>query len=357
MNKKNISIVLLIIMALILVSCGGENEAQLPNDTNNLIDITDMANRDLQIPDKIEKVMSTDSVGTIIIYSINPDKLVGWNYDLKDGEKQYIDEKYHKLPNLGGAGKSPLNHEELLKIDPDILLAIGEIDKVNIEKMDELQDKLNKPVIMLDSDMNKLAESYELLGEIMGDERAYDLAKYCRNAMEDIEINSKKIKEEDKISLYYAEGPNGLETEPSNSWHGQVIDLIGAKNVALVEINKDTGKTEINLEQLIIWNPDVIISWADDRGGYYSGILEDQTWKNINAVKNGQVYEIPNRPFNWFDRPPSVNRILGIRWLGNLLYPEIYKYDIREEVKEFYDVFYHHNLNDGELEDLIKNSI
>ncbi len=357
MNKKYISIIFLVILSLILVSCNSQGGEGLTNESDGLIEITDMADRQHKIPEKINKIMSTDSVGTIIIYTINPDKMVGWNYDLKEGEKQYIDEKYHDLPNLGGAGKSPLNHEELLKIDPDILVAVGEIDKVNIEKMDDLQEKLNKPVIMLESDMNMLAETYEFLGQIMGEESAKDLAKYCRETMDNIGKGAKTIKEEDRVTLYYAEGPNGLETEPSNSWHGQVIDLIGGKNVAEVEINKDTGKSEINLEQLILWNPDLIISWADERGGYYSGILEDESWKDISAVKNKKVYEIPNRPFNWFDRPPSVNRVLGIRWLGNLLYPEIYKYDIREEVKEFYEMFYHYTLSDQEIDELLDRSI
>lgn len=357
MKKKTIGLIWIIIIAMLLVSCKTQTGDSLSEGVNDLIDIRDMANRDLKIPRDIKKIMSTDSVGTIIIYSINPDKLLGWNYDLKDSEKQYIDKKYHDLPNLGGAGKSPLNYEELLKLDPDILVSIGEIDKANIEKMDELQEKLNKPVVMLDSDMNKLAETYKILGGIMGEERAEELAKYCQEAMEDIHKNVKLINEEEKVSLYYAEGPNGLETEPSNSWHGQVIDLIGGKNVADVEINKDTGKTEINLEQLIIWNPQVIISWADERGGYYSGIREDKSWKDIDAVKNGRVYEIPNRPFNWFDRPPSVNRILGIRWLGNILYPHIYKYDINTEVKKFYETFYHYKLSDLELNELIKNAI
>lgn len=323
----------------------------------NTREISDMAGRKLEVPKKINKLMSTDSVGAIIIYSLSPDKLVGWNYDLREEEKQYINEKYHDLPNLGGAGKSPLNLEELLKIDPDLLVSVGEIDQANIEKMDELSEKIGKPVLMLESDLNKLDESYEILGNILEEERAKELAQYCKDTMDDIKKNAEKIKEEDKKGLYYAEGPSGLETEPSNSWHSQVIDLLGARNVAQVEENKDKGKTEVNLEQIIDWNPEIIISWADERGGYYSGILKDPAWQDISAVKEDKVYEIPNRPFNWFDRPPSVNRVLGIRWLGNLIYPEIYNYNIKEEVRNFYKIFYHYELSDEEVEELIKNSI
>ncbi len=67
--------------------------------------------------------------------------MVGWNYELREGEKQYINEKYHNLPNLGGAGKEPLNLEEVLKVDPDVLITMGKIDDTSISETDELQNK------------------------------------------------------------------------------------------------------------------------------------------------------------------------------------------------------------------------
>lgn len=358
MKKRFISIFLILIMTMsILVGCTSKDVSGNVEE-KDLVEIVDMANRTVMVPKKVEKILSTGSVGTILIYSINPDKMVGWNYELREGEKQYINEKYHNLPNLGGAGKEPLNLEEVLKVDPDVLITMGKIDDTSISETDELQTKIDKPIIMLDSDIEKLDGSYELLGKIMGEEKkAKELGKYCRDTLEDIEKNSKKITEDMKVGIYYAEGPAGLQTEPSNSWHGEVIDMIGGRNVAKVEINEDTGKSEVSMEQLLKWDPEIIISWDDERGGYYSGILEDPAWKDIKAVKNGEVYEIPNRPFNWFDRPPSVNRVLGLRWIGNLLYPEIYDYNMREEVKEFYSKFYHYELTEEEIDDLLKNTV
>src|SRR5699024_5461538 len=106
-------------------------------------------------------------------------KMVGWNYQLREGEKQYIHEKYHDLPNMGGAGKEPLNLEEVLKADPDILIAMGKIDDTFVSQVEELQDKLDKPIVILDDNIEKLDESYEVLGRIMGEEeKARELGKY-----------------------------------------------------------------------------------------------------------------------------------------------------------------------------------
>ncbi|QQY79958.1 iron complex transport system substrate-binding protein [Keratinibaculum paraultunense] len=356
--KKRIIFILPIFIMIFSLITGCTKKSTEGEVTENFIEIVDMAGRNVTIPAKVDTIFSTGPVGTILIYSLNPDKMVGWNYELREGEKRYIDEKYHDLPNLGGAGKESINVEELIKVDPDVLIAMGTIDDTFISQTDELQEKIGKSIVILDGDIYKLDETYKLLGEIMNEEeKSKQLGKYCKDTLEDIEKKSIKVTEDMKVSIYYAEGPNGLETEPSGSRHVYVIDIVGGNNVAEVEIKGDRGKSEVSIEQLLLWDPEIIISWDDERGGYYSGILKDPAWKDIKAVKDGEVYEIPNKPFNWFDRPPSVNRILGLKWIGNLLYPDIYDYDMRKEVKEFYDKFYHYSLTEYELDELLQNSI
>lgn len=367
MKKKIISllIVISIIMSLVVGCTKKSNDTKLNVDEvgENLVQdaenkLIDMAGREVILPKKIEKVFSTGAVGTILLYSLDPDKMAGWNYNLRDGEKRYIDKKYHVLPNLGGAGKETVNLEELLKVDPDVLIIMGKNDDTTISQAEEMEEQLGKPIVIIDDDINKLDEAYILLGKILAkEEKAGDLAKYCKNVLNDIEENVKLINEDMKIDVYYAEGPNGLQSEPAGSWHGEIIDMVGGNNVVQLEEEGSAGKSEVSIEQVLNWNPDIIISWDDERGGYFSGILQDPIWKDIRAVKDKEVYEIPNKPFNWFDRPPSVNRILGLKWMGNLLYPDIYDYNMRDEVKEFYNKFYHYKLTEEEIDELLENTI
>lgn len=337
---------------------GGENTLEeVEENASEEIEVVDMAGRTITLPKKADKAFATKPTGTIMLYTLNPEKMVGWNYDLREGEKRFIPEKYHDLPNLGGAGKNAVNIEELLKEEPDVLIIMEEVVEASLSKAEELEEQTGIPTIILDSDILKLDEAYEVLGKVMEEEeRAKELAEYCKETISQAQNLAASISEEEKIGVYYAQGPDGLETEPSNSWHAEVINLVGGKNVAEVEAIADSGKSLVSIEQILQWNPDLIISWDDVRGGYYSGIFEDPTWQGIKAVEEKEVYEIPNRPFNWFDRPPSVNRILGIKWLGNLLYPDLFDYDIEEEVKEFYSKFYHYELSEEELVDLLKNS-
>lgn len=356
-KKKFISLaIIFILIASLLVGCNQQKtNGEVKVDKN--LEIEDMAGRKISIPAKVDKIFSVDPVGTILLYSLNPDKMVGWNYELREGEKRFIDEKYQSLPNLGDAGKGTINIEEILKVEPEVLIMMTKIDDTTLSKVDELEKQIGKTIVVLDDSMEKLDEGYEILGEIMDEkDKAEELAKYCKETLDDIKENSSKITEEKKVNIYYAEGPDGLQTEPTGAWHVQVIDMIGGKNVAQVEVKGNKGKSEVSIEQVLAWDPDIIISWGDERGGYYSEIFKDPNWKDIKAVKNREVYEIPNKPFNWFDRPPSVNRILGLKWLGNLLYPDIYEYDMKDEVKEFYDKFYHYKLSEDEIYELLQNS-
>ena len=85
--------------------------------------------------------------------------------------------------------------------------------------------------------------------------------------------------------------------------------------------------------------------------------IKKELWNNIKAVKNGKVYEVPIAPYDWINRQPSVNRVIGVRWLANLLYPDIYDVDIKEEIREFFSLFYQYDLSDEEMATLLEKSL
>ncbi|MEG0217970.1 MAG: hypothetical protein RR655_06600, partial [Raoultibacter sp.] len=85
-------------------------------------------------------------------------------------------------------------------------------------------------------------------------------------------------------------------------------------------------------------------------------IRSDPNWSSIKAVEAGRVYTMPNVPFAWCDRPPSVNRFLGIQWVANMLYPQAYAVDMVDVTKEFYATFYHRDISDVQAKELLGNS-
>jgi iron complex transport system substrate-binding protein len=358
--RRNLLLYSLFIALLLLASCLSLTKAAAEDSQT----IVDMAGRKVTIPKKVTKVFSTSPMGTICMYTLAPDKIAGLSWPVTEMERKYTLESYQKLPLLGGSfgGKqNTTNYEALIKIKPDFVLALGDIDKLNIDAAERLQEKVDIPVLLYDGSFSKTGEVYGTLGKILGvEQRARQLAAYWQKVDSDTRKVINKIPMAKRIKVYYAEGQNGLETDPGNSRHAEVLDICGGINVARVPAQRGYGRTGVSPEQLLDWNPDLIVvcsdqGFAQDR--FYTKIFNDPLWANLKVVKSKEVYEIPFAPFNWFDRPPTVNRIMGVVWLRQLLYPQYFKADLGRATKEFYQLFYHRKLTGPEVNEILQNSI
>lgn len=321
-------------------------------------EITDMAGRTMTVPLEIESVFSTGPAAAIYLYTLVPDKLLGWNYTLNDIEKSIILEQYHDLPNFGQG--DAVNYEAVIAAGPTIALNVTSINDGSIDASDALAEQLGVPVVMVSSDLLDAPAVYRFMGELFGvEEQAEALAAYAEETFN--AISSLDIPNEEKVRIYYGNGEDSLETAPAGSSHGQIIDLVNAVNVADLELG-DGSRVQISAEQLLAWDPDVIIvngePKADMTGSAAAeAILADPLFATLKAVQNGAVYGTPNAPFSWVDRPPGPNRIVGMRWLSGLIYPEYLDYDVDEAVREFFQLFYHVELTDEQLTQLYNGTL
>ena len=85
-------------------------------------------------------------------------------------------------------------------------------------------------------------------------------------------------------------------------------------------------------------------------------MTDDSAWSQLTAISTGKYYEVPGSPYSWLSGPPSMNMILGVWWLGNLIYPEIYDYDMAEMTQEFYKTLWGYELSSDEVTALLANS-
>ena len=92
MKRNRSFIILLTIGALVmtscLVGCGTEElqETKAPTEPG-VRTVVDMAGREVTVPHQIDKVFSTNPPGTILLYTMDPELLIGWNYELGEAEK------------------------------------------------------------------------------------------------------------------------------------------------------------------------------------------------------------------------------------------------------------------------------
>lgn len=336
-------------------------EQDATQETAETREITDMAGRKVTVPaaENIESVFSAGPVAAIFLYMVAPDKLLGWNYELNDVEKSIILDKYQDLPNFGMG--DAVNYEAVIAANPTIAINSGKINDAMVSDCDALSESLGIPVVAVDNELNNSAEAFRFMGELLGvEDHAEELAQYAEQVFTDINALS-DIPEEKKVSVYFGNGEDSLETAPRGSQHAQILDAINAVNVADLELG-DGSRVQISAEQLLAWDPDVIVVNGEpkaDKSGNSAeeDILSNPDYASLKAVEDQKVYGTPNAPFSWVDRPAGPNRLIGMRWFSALIYPEYIKCDINEEIHKFFDLFYHVDLSDEQLENVLKGTL
>lgn len=336
-------------------------EQDATQETAETREITDMAGRKVTVPtaENIESVFSAGPVAAIFLYMVAPDKLLGWNYELNDVEKSIILDKYQDLPNFGMG--DAVNYEAVIAANPTIAINSGKINDAMVSDCDALSESLGIPVVAVDNELNNSAEAFRFMGELLGvEDHAEELAQYAEQVFTDINALS-DIPEEKKVSVYFGNGEDSLETAPRGSQHAQILDVINAVNVADLELG-DGSRVQISAEQLLAWDPDVIVVNGEpkaDKSGSSAAedILSNPDYASLKAVQDQKVYGTPNAPFSWVDRPAGPNRLIGMRWFSALIYPEYIKCDINEEIHKFFDLFYHVDLSDEQLQNVLKGTL
>jgi iron complex transport system substrate-binding protein len=324
---------------------------------------TDAAGRTLTIPGvgALERIYYTGATGEIYCFTLAPELAGGTTFEFTAAELELLPKEMPSLSYLGTiSGGKQLNLEAIMNADIQLIVsvALAAPTESDISQADDLQQQTGIPVLVFDGTLENIAATYRLLGDLLGRQQdAEKLATYCEKSLKAVTDAVATVPESERITLYYAEGPEGLQTEPSTSSHAYTYELAGAINVAQVEAKGGKGMSDVSLEQVIAWDPAVIIAWDFVvRGGADQLIRTDATWATIQAVRDGRVYTMPNVPFSWCDRPPAVNRFLGIQWVANMLYPDAYDVDMVEVVKEFYTLFYHVDITDAKAKELLGNS-
>ncbi|HHX50777.1 MAG TPA: ABC transporter substrate-binding protein, partial [Clostridia bacterium] len=289
------------------------------------------------------------------------DKLIGTNFQFNSAELKYIPVKYHNLPVLGNFSGSQTNTnlEALIKKAPDVLvMTSNDLGKTDKEDADKLQKQTGISVFIIDGKLENTPQAYLALGKLMRVEaKAKELFSYSYHAING--VKNRGIPEKKRVTVFFGNGVKSLDTAPAGSSHAEVIDLAAGKNVAV--LSGATGRMEVGLEQVIKWNPQVILVNGEPKQDLTSGqaaksILSDVNWSTIEAVKHQRVYSIPKSPYAWVDRPPGPNRIIGLKWVGKTLYPDYYmNLDLNQEIKTFYRLFYHMDLTDSQVKSLLND--
>ena len=353
--KRFLSLLLVCVMLVSLLSACADGGAQSTEET---IDFTDSLGRTVKLPKDLTRIAPSGAVATMILATIAPEYMVSVNATPSSAQYQYLPENLLKLPTTGQmyGAKSTLNLETLLSCGAQVVIDLGDRKENMAADLDALQKQIGIPVIFLEADVAHMEQMYRTLGSILSgkEQRGNELADFAAETVAMAAENSAKVTDAERVRVMYTSGVSGLDTNSEGSTQAQVLSLVGADNAIYVpEVSNRGGGNTINLEQLYNFDPDVILFAV---GSIYADAADDPAWSQLTAIAEGNYYEIPGMPYNWLSNPPSINMLLGVWWLGNLLYPQYYDYDMTEKAKEGFRLLWGYELSDEEAAGMLENS-
>jgi iron complex transport system substrate-binding protein len=344
-GRRNIALILLALLITGLhSSCGGNPktsssaEAENPNKTTRVI--ADMTGRMVAIPapEHIKRVAVQTSPQVLNAYAIGiSEKLCAVTNSVKRWKLlAKADPRLKDVPATR-AGNAQINIEALLQTNPDICIG-SESDMQAIEKSTKLPT-LRISLGIPGAYFKSIRQEVAFFGRIFGrEERVKTFNNYLDHALQRIQANTEDLATK-KPKIYMGFDVDHLTTYGGDTFMDQWIEAAGCINAAHTIKTlggKEGGLARISMEQLLGWDPDIVVIDAGQPGDLFN----DPVWPNLNAVKNNRVFRLPMGIFLW-NRPSCEAAVLFPEWLAVKAYPGSFKnIDFIKHTKNFYrDVF------------------
>lgn len=359
--KWNLPLVLFFCFALIITAYGKTSDSgfnSVVEATNITREFTDSTGRTVTIPQEITKIAVSGPLTQIYVLPLCPEMMVGFANTFSGEAEIYIAKEYLELPKLGQlyGGKGEMDLEALLAAAPDVVIDVGEAKKTIVEDMDSLTEQTGIPFVHIDATVKTAPDAYRKLGELTGKiNKAEELAVWCEKTYKMIEDMMKKVDTDGKRkTMLYCLGDAGVNVIAEGSFHAETINMMSTNLAAIEKVVSSGGGNEVDIEQIMKWDPEVIIFGPES---IYDTVASEPSWSGVTAIKTGNFYKAPSGPYGWLSSPPSVQRYLGLVWLGELLYPDYVEYDLMSEVKDYYKLFYDCELTDEMYQNLVVNAL
>ena len=312
-----------------------------------VVELVDHAGETVRIPQPIERLISVYGIGTFIVYALGVgDRLVmAWYVGVKgiSSASEGMLRLEPRLEELLAFGDP--NVEEIAARDAQLVLADASRHATFAEQMTEI----GVPVIQyLIETPETLKEAVLLTGRALGPEtleRANVFVSDYDRVFSVVTSDLEALAEDERVRVLFL-GTDPMQVASGDMYQTHLIEAAGGVSVS-EELRGYWN--EVNLEQVLLWNPDVIL--IPPYGPVQpEDILGNPDWASIGAVRDGRVHRMP-RVIAPMDTPVPES-LLGLAWMATLFYPDLVRLDLRTEVDRFYAFYYGYELAEAELEHL-----
>ena len=322
--------------------------------------VTDLTGKKVTIKDNPSRIAIVPIPWASLTYLVDGDssKIIGMNPSSK--EAYDISILKDLAPNMKKVNTAfvdsdfNINYEELALLKPDIVI-VWDFQNDAIEKL----AKLKIPAVAIKyGTLENVQEGIKLLGDILNrQEKAQKLINYHKDTNKYLASKTKKLENIKRKKILYLINPQ-LTVSSGNSVTNIMIDMAGGENVAK-DITTGGSWSKVTMEQIIKWNPDIIILSNFDKilpEDIYNNKFEGQDWSKISAVKNKKVFKAPIGIYRW--DAPSAETPLMIKWIAKVANPELFNdYNMRKDIKDFYLNFFNYKLSDEQLNFILNSKV
>ncbi len=322
-------------------SSSQETEQKAVSETRT---ITDMADRTVETPSKVESIATFGSVGVLNAFVEcmgAGDLLVNEmpaNFTKNDKWKM----QYQFAPQIKDQPvletADGIDIEKTLALDPDLCITMTK------ETAQQLEENGMARIVLSWNDTDDAKKAVSLMGDVLGDvERANDYNAYFDKMVAKASEITANLPESERQTVIYGDVTSLTNPHIISEWW---ISAAGGASVTADAHEKNS--LEYTMEQLLAWQPQVIFSSNSN----VDAITSDANLANIPAVQNGKIYVVPTVAHVWGNR--TVEQPLTVMWALNKLYPDLYsEAELAEDIKHFYSHFFEYDMSDEEIASII----
>ncbi len=313
------------------------------------ITLTDQAGNTVEIAQPVRRVISSHGPTTALVYGVGAqDRLVAATYlGARDpagaAAMGRIDSRFEEIKGDDLFSQQDFNVEEAAARDPDLIMTSARTAWLDTAA------ELGIPVFLFEAETpDRLKEAMLLTGQLFGPNTAAQAEiwiAYYDFVVGAVVEQTAAVSDADRVRVLFT-GTEPLRVASGEMYQTAIIEAAGGISVS-AEL---TGYwNDVNLEQIALWDPDVIIV-PPYGGASVEAITGSPEWQGLDAVQAGRVYRMPKLVVPW--DTPAPDSVLGIIWMAQLLYPDLIELDCAEQVGYFYNTFYHYAISTEEISEL-----
>lgn len=337
---------------MLLGACGQNGRSPTTTKPRGIA-VTDQRGKTLVFDEPVKRILTIPKPAASMVIAVDQgaQHLVGMNEAswtaMRDGILGVMFPDALSIPhNVADQDFAP-NVESVLKLKPDVVVQWANLGDAVLNPMEDAGLKVVGVQYGSQADVDKWLTLFAtMLGK---PERAQKMIMGSNAQQHEIKGLVGRSESKPPKILDFFHFKHDLVAYTVDSYSDYFMKLVGAENAAREITNKE-GIAGVDIEQVLEWDPDVVLL-----GNFDASVPDDmynnKIWKNLSAVRSRRVYKVPLGGYRW--DPPSHESPLMWEWLLHIAFPGVDSRSLRKQIVDDYKFFYNFDVTEAQIDKIL----